>query len=111
MKVLTKEIYVEVPKRRAIVSIHDEVERLVAESGVAEHLLEAHLEFQAPSLHERPAQPERLLVAILRHEGVGQELLQLPAGIVCVQPCPQEPSTCRCTAHPNPLPCSAPDPS
>jgi len=34
VKTLTKEIWMEIPQRRAIVSIHDEVERLVAESGV-----------------------------------------------------------------------------
>ena len=34
MKTLTKEIWVNTPQRRAIVSIHSEVERLVAESGV-----------------------------------------------------------------------------
>ncbi len=34
MKTLTKEIWVDVPQRRAIVSIHSEVERLVDESGV-----------------------------------------------------------------------------
>ena len=34
MKTLTKEIWMEVPERRAIVSIHEEVERLVGESGV-----------------------------------------------------------------------------
>ena len=34
MKVLTKEIWMETPTRRAIVSIHNEVERLVARSGV-----------------------------------------------------------------------------
>ncbi|MBN1554318.1 MAG: YjbQ family protein [Phycisphaerae bacterium] len=39
MKSLTKEIWMEVPARRAIVSIHDEVERLVAESGVREGLV------------------------------------------------------------------------
>jgi secondary thiamine-phosphate synthase enzyme len=38
MKVLTKELWMEVPVRRAIVSIHHEVERLVAESGVGEGL-------------------------------------------------------------------------
>jgi secondary thiamine-phosphate synthase enzyme len=36
MKTLTKEIWMEIPQRRAIVSIHDEVERLVKESGVKE---------------------------------------------------------------------------
>ena len=36
MKSLTKEIWMDVPARRAIVSIHSEVERLVAESGVQE---------------------------------------------------------------------------
>ena len=39
MKVLTKEIWVDVPTRRAIVSIHDEVQRLVEESGVQEGLV------------------------------------------------------------------------
>lgn len=39
MKSLTKEIWLEVPKRRAVVSLHKEVERLVAESGVAEGLV------------------------------------------------------------------------
>jgi len=34
MKTLTKEIWMNVPQRRAIVSIHNEVERLVAESEV-----------------------------------------------------------------------------
>jgi len=36
MKVLTEEIWMEVPTRRAIVSIHREIERLVAESGVTD---------------------------------------------------------------------------
>jgi secondary thiamine-phosphate synthase enzyme len=39
MKTLTKEIWVNVPTRRAIVSIHDEVARLVAQSGVKEGLV------------------------------------------------------------------------
>ena len=34
MKTLTKEIWMDVPQRRAIVSIHNEVERLVDKSGV-----------------------------------------------------------------------------
>jgi secondary thiamine-phosphate synthase enzyme len=34
MKTLTKEIWMDVPRRREIVSIHSEVERLVEESGV-----------------------------------------------------------------------------
>jgi secondary thiamine-phosphate synthase enzyme len=34
MKHLTKEIWMEIPGRRAVVSIHREVERLVEESGV-----------------------------------------------------------------------------
>jgi secondary thiamine-phosphate synthase enzyme len=34
MKTLTKEIWMNVPQRRSIVSIHNEVERLVDESGV-----------------------------------------------------------------------------
>lgn len=38
MKTLTKEIWMEVPQRRAIVSIHSEVERLVQESGVKDGL-------------------------------------------------------------------------
>lgn len=39
MKTLTKELWMEIPDRRAIVSIHDDVERLVAESGVKEGLV------------------------------------------------------------------------
>ena len=39
MKTLTKEIWMEAPRRRAIISIHREVERLVAESGVQEGLV------------------------------------------------------------------------
>src|SRR5215216_4740442 len=34
MKTLTRELWLEIPQRRAIVSLHREVERLVAESGV-----------------------------------------------------------------------------
>lgn len=34
MKTLTKELWMNVPQRRAIVSIHKEIERLVAESGI-----------------------------------------------------------------------------
>lgn len=39
MKTLTKEIWVDIPQRRAIVSIHNEVERLVSESGVKDGLV------------------------------------------------------------------------
>jgi len=39
VKVLTQEIWMEVPTRRKIVSIHDQVEQLVAESGVQEGLV------------------------------------------------------------------------
>ena len=39
MKTLTKEIWMDVPQRRAIISIHHEVERLVAESGVQDGLV------------------------------------------------------------------------
>lgn len=39
MKTLTKEIWMNTPTRRAIVSIHNEVERLVAESGVQDGLV------------------------------------------------------------------------
>src|SRR6185503_9992661 len=38
MKTLTKEIWMNVPQRRAIVSIHHDVETLVAESGVQDGL-------------------------------------------------------------------------
>ena len=38
MKTLTKEVWMEIPQRRAIVSIHHEVERLVRESGVQDGL-------------------------------------------------------------------------
>jgi len=39
MKSLTQELWMEIPQRRAIVSIHREVERLVGESGVQEGLV------------------------------------------------------------------------
>ena len=39
MKTLTKELWMEIPERRAIVSIHREIERLVAESGVQDGLV------------------------------------------------------------------------
>jgi secondary thiamine-phosphate synthase enzyme len=39
MKTLTEEIWMEVPDRRAIVSIHAEVERLVEASGVRDGLV------------------------------------------------------------------------
>lgn len=39
MKTLTKEIWMDVPQRRAIVSIHDEIERLVEQSGVQDGLV------------------------------------------------------------------------
>ena len=39
MKTLTREIWMQVPQRREIVSIHAEVERLVRESGVREGLV------------------------------------------------------------------------
>lgn len=38
MNTLTKEVWMEIPQRRAIVSIHHEVERLVKESGVQDGL-------------------------------------------------------------------------
>jgi secondary thiamine-phosphate synthase enzyme len=39
MKTLTKEIWINVPQRRAIVSLHNEVERLVKQSGVKDGLV------------------------------------------------------------------------
>ena len=39
MKHLTKEIWIDAPTRRAIISIHREVERLVEESGVQQGLV------------------------------------------------------------------------
>jgi secondary thiamine-phosphate synthase enzyme len=39
MKTLTKEMMMNVPKRRAVVSIHEDVERLVQESGVRDGLV------------------------------------------------------------------------
>ena len=38
MKTLTEEIWMNIPQRRAIVSIHEEVERLVKQSGVKDGL-------------------------------------------------------------------------
>ena len=39
MKSLTRELWMEVPTRRGIVSIHAEIERLVAQSGVADGIV------------------------------------------------------------------------
>src|SRR5947207_9614610 len=39
MKTLTKELWMEIPKRRAVVSLHREVERLVQESAVQDGLV------------------------------------------------------------------------
>ena len=39
MKTLTKELWMDIPNRRQIVSIHDEVENLVTASGVQEGLV------------------------------------------------------------------------
>lgn len=39
MKSLTKELWMEIPDRRGIVSLHREVERLVAESGIQDGLV------------------------------------------------------------------------
>ncbi|WP_437228353.1 secondary thiamine-phosphate synthase enzyme YjbQ [Planctomicrobium sp. SH661] len=39
MKTLTQELWMEVPQRRAIISIHEDVERLVKESTVQEGLV------------------------------------------------------------------------
>lgn len=39
MKTLTKELWMEVPQRRGIVSLHAEVERLVSESGVRDGMV------------------------------------------------------------------------
>jgi len=39
MKTLTKEIWMDIPQRRAIVSIHHEVEQLVGKSGVQDGLI------------------------------------------------------------------------
>lgn len=38
MKTLTRELWMDIPKRRQIVSIHDDVDQLVAESGVTDGL-------------------------------------------------------------------------
>tara|TARA_R100000750_G_scaffold31036_1_gene19717 strand:- start:29 stop:301 length:273 start_codon:yes stop_codon:yes gene_type:complete len=38
MKSMTKELWLDIPERRAIVSIHREVEQLVAESGIKDGL-------------------------------------------------------------------------
>jgi secondary thiamine-phosphate synthase enzyme len=39
MKTLTREIWMDIPRRRAIVSIHEQVEQLVAKSGVQDGLV------------------------------------------------------------------------
>ncbi len=52
MKTLTKELWMNVPQRRAIVSIHRDIERLVAESGVQDGLLLVNAMHMA--LHHAP---------------------------------------------------------
>ncbi|MEM8945787.1 MAG: YjbQ family protein, partial [Planctomycetota bacterium] len=39
MKTLTQELWMNIPNRRGIVSLHEEVERLVADSGVQDGLV------------------------------------------------------------------------
>ncbi|HEX41210.1 MAG TPA: YjbQ family protein [Phycisphaerales bacterium] len=39
MKMLTKELWINTPTRRAIVSVHEQIEQLVAESGVRDGLV------------------------------------------------------------------------
>ncbi len=39
MQHLTKEIWIEIPKRRGIVSLHADVEQLVEESGIEEGMV------------------------------------------------------------------------
>ncbi len=39
MKSFTQELWLDIPQRRAIVSLHKEVERLVAQSGIREGLI------------------------------------------------------------------------
>ena len=64
MKTLTKEIWVDVPQRRAVVSIHNEVERLVGQSGVTDGLVlvnamhitaSVFINDNEPGLHHEPA--------------------------------------------------------
>lgn len=43
MKTLTKELWMDIPKRRQIVSIHNDVEQLVSESGVQDGLILVNL--------------------------------------------------------------------
>jgi thiamine phosphate synthase YjbQ (UPF0047 family) len=53
MKSLTKELWMEVPERRAIVSIHREVERLVSESGVQDGLARERDAHHRVGVHQR----------------------------------------------------------
>jgi thiamine phosphate synthase YjbQ (UPF0047 family) len=39
MKTLTKELWMNIPQRRAIVSIHRDIEKAVADSGIREGLV------------------------------------------------------------------------
>ncbi len=53
MKSLTKELWMEVPGRRGIVSIHSEVEQLVAESGVQDGIILVNPIHRPDTLPER----------------------------------------------------------
>jgi thiamine phosphate synthase YjbQ (UPF0047 family) len=56
MKTLTEELWLEVPERRAIVSIHADVERLVEASGVTDGLV--FINAMHIALHTPLRQPE-----------------------------------------------------
>lgn len=43
MKTLTRELWMDIPQRRQIISIHDDVEQLVTESGVQDGLVLVNL--------------------------------------------------------------------
>ena len=80
MKALTKELWMEVPERRAIVSIHKEIEQLVAESGIAHGLAlvnamhitaSVFINDNESGLHQ---DYERWLESLAPHEPVSQYL-------------------------------------
>lgn len=78
MKSLTRELWMEVPVRRQIVSIHKQVEKLVAESGIKEGICLVNAMHITASIFINDNEPglhqdyEKFLERLAPHEPVSQ---------------------------------------
>ncbi len=61
MKTLTKELWMDIPERRQIVSIHDDVEQLVTESGVQDGLVLINAMYITASVFINNNEPDSLI--------------------------------------------------